>query len=137
MHFEKLGVPTVTPVAPFETCFASKDISFSRMRPGVPSIDLVLHSENVVWNIIGANAMVSLDNNVIFLGFVDAGPDFAKASQVGFVVGGSKPMTSITIGAHQLENNLLQFDLATSRLGFRSLFLEHDNCNNFNFTSSV
>jgi hypothetical protein len=133
---KELGVPTVKPVAPFETCFARKDISFSRMGPGVPSIDLVLQND-VVWNIIGANAMVSLDNDVICLGFVDAGSDFAKDSQVGFVVGGSKPMTSIIIGAHQLENNLLQFDLATSRLGFRSLFLEHDNCDNFNFTSSV
>ncbi|GAU25834.1 hypothetical protein TSUD_30980 [Trifolium subterraneum] len=133
---KELRVPTVTPVAPFETCFASKDISFSRMGPSVPSIDLVLQND-VVWNIIGANAMVSLDNDVICLGFVDAGSDFAKADQVGFVAGGSKPITSITIGAHQLENNLLQFDLATSRLGFRSLFLEHDNCDNFNFTSSV
>ncbi|WJX12525.1 hypothetical protein P8452_03018 [Trifolium repens] len=132
-----LGVSTVTPVAPFGTCFASKDISFSRIGPGVPSIDLVLQND-VVWNIIRANSMVSIyDKNVICLGFVDAGSDFAKDSQVGFVVGGSKPMTSIIIGAHQLENNLLQFDLASSRLGFRSLFLEHDNCGNFNFTSSV
>jgi hypothetical protein len=132
-----LGVSTVTPVAPFGTCFASKDISFSRIGPGVPSIDLVLQND-VVWNIIGANSMVSIyDKNVICLGFVDAGSDFSKDSQVGFVVGGSKPMTSIIIGAHQLENNLLQFDLASSRLGFRSLFLEHDNCGNFNFTSSV
>lgn len=133
-----LNVSTVEPVAPFGTCFASQSISSSRMGPDVPSIDLVLQNENVVWNIIGANAMVRInDKDVICLGFVDAGSDFAKTSQVGFVAGGSKPMTSITIGAHQLENNLLQFDLATSRLGFRSLFLEHDNCGNFNFTSSV
>ncbi|XP_020236535.1 basic 7S globulin [Cajanus cajan] len=130
-----VGVPTVAPVAPFGTCFATKDIGFSRMGPGVPAIDLVLHNEEVVWNIIGANSMVQL-NDVICLGFVDAGSG-PSTDQVGFVVGGSHPMTSITIGAHQLENNLLQFDLATSRLGFRSLFLEHTNCANFNFTSST
>ncbi|CAK8572121.1 unnamed protein product [Lathyrus sativus] len=134
---KELGVPTVTPVAPFGTCFATKDISFSRMGPGVPGIDLVLQNENVKWSIIGANSMVSIGNSdVICLGFVDAGSYGAKADQVGFVVGGSRPMSSITIGAHQLENNLLQFDLDNSRLGFSSLFLEHDNCENFNFTSS-
>nr|AFK39579.1 unknown [Lotus japonicus] len=79
--------------------------------------------------------MVQFDD-VICLGFVDAGSN-PKASQVGFVNGGSHPVTSITIGAHQLENNLLKFDLAASRLGFRSLFLEHDNCQNFRFTSST
>lgn len=130
-----VGKPTVAPVAPFSTCFATQDIGFSRMGPGVPSIDLVLQNEEVVWNIIGANSMVQF-NDVICLGFVDAGTN-PSTSQVGFVVGGSHPMTSITIGAHQLENNLLQFDLATSRLGFRSLFLEHTNCANFNFTSSA
>ncbi|CAI8603105.1 unnamed protein product [Vicia faba] len=135
---KELGVPTVAPVAPFGTCFASKDISFSPMGPGVPGIDLVLQNEKVKWSIIGANSMVSVENNdVICLGFVDAGSYGAKADQVGFVVGGSQPMTAITIGAHQLENNLLQFDLDNSRLGFSSLFLEHDNCVNFNFTSSA
>ncbi|KAK7268902.1 hypothetical protein RIF29_21611 [Crotalaria pallida] len=132
---KELGAPKVAPVAPFGTCYATKDISFSRMGPDVPAIDLVLQNEEVVWPIIGANSMVRFDD-VICLGFVDAGSN-PSTSQVGFVVGGSHPMTSITIGAHQLENNLLQFDLARSRLGFRSLFLEHDNCANFNFTSSV
>ena len=75
-------------------------------------------------------------NDVICLGFVDAGSS-PSVAQVGFVAGGSHPRTSITIGAHQLENNLLQFDLATSRLGFRSIFFDHSNCANFNFTSSA
>ncbi|KAK7344050.1 hypothetical protein VNO77_13278 [Canavalia gladiata] len=132
---KSLGVPTITPLPPFGTCFATKDISFSRMGPDVPSIKLVLHNKDVVWPIIGANSMVRFDD-VICLGFVDAGSGPTSA-QVGFVAGGSNPMTSITIGAHQLENNFLQFDLATSRLGFRSLFLEHTNCANFNFTSSA
>ncbi|QCE07583.1 hypothetical protein DEO72_LG9g2603 [Vigna unguiculata] len=130
-----VGVATVAPVAPFGTCFASQDIGSTRMGPAVPTINLVLQNEKVVWSIIGANSMVRVDD-VICLGFVDAGSGPSTA-QVGFVVGGSHPMTSITIGAHQLENNFLQFDLATSRLGFSSLFLEHTNCANFNFTSST
>ncbi|KAI4317941.1 hypothetical protein L6164_025764 [Bauhinia variegata] len=133
---QSLGVRTIAHVAPFGTCYSVYDISFSRMGPDVPSIDLVLQNKNVVWSIIGANSMVRVNNDVICLGFVDAGSN-PSSSLVGFVNGGSKPVTSITIGAHQLENNLLQFDLATSRLGFSSLFLEHTNCANFNFTSSV
>ena len=105
------------------------------MGPGVPTINLVLQNEEVVWSIIGANSMVQF-NDVICLGFGDAGSD-PSADQVGAVVGGFHLMTSITIGAHQLENNMLQFDLATSRLGFCSLFLEHTDCANFNFTSSA
>ncbi|KAG4908378.1 hypothetical protein JHK85_057883 [Glycine max] len=95
----------------------------------------IYENEEVVWSIIGANSMVQF-NDVICLGFGDAGSD-PSADQVGAVVGGFHLMTSITIGANQLENNMLQFDLATSRLGFCSLFLEHTDCANFNFTSSA
>ncbi|KAK7391741.1 hypothetical protein VNO78_20162 [Psophocarpus tetragonolobus] len=122
---EAVRAPTVAPVAPFGTCFAFHDIGSTRMGPAVPVIDLVLKN-GVVWSIIGANSMVQF-NDVICLGFVDAGLDSL----------GYPPRTSIVIGAHQLENNLLQFDLATSRLGFRSLFLDHTNCANFNFTPSA
>lgn len=111
-----------------------QDIGFSRIGPSVPAIDLVLQKETVVWSIIGANSMVQVTSEVICLGFVDAGSDPSTAL-AGTVPGGSSPETSVTIGAHQLENNLLQFDLGASRLGFSSLFLHHTNCANFNFTS--
>jgi hypothetical protein len=52
------------------------------------------------------------------------------------VDGGVNPRTSIVIGGHQLEDNLLQFDLAASRLGFSSsLLFRQTTCANFNFTS--
>ncbi|EEF41728.1 conserved hypothetical protein [Ricinus communis] len=55
---------------------------------------------------------------------------------LGLIDGGSNPRTSIVIGGYQVENNLLQFDLATSRLGFSSLlFGRMTTCANFNFTS--
>ncbi|CAN0886867.1 Probable aspartic proteinase GIP2 [Linum grandiflorum] len=54
---------------------------------------------------------------------------------LGFVDGGANPRTSIVIGGHQLEDNLLQFDVANSRLGFSSSLLSRQtNCANFNFT---
>jgi hypothetical protein len=88
----------------------------------VPQIDLVLQSSKVSWTIFGANSMVQVKSDVMCLGFVD---------------GGLNPRTSIVIGGYQLENNLLQFDIATSRLGFSSsLLFRQTTCANFNFTSN-
>uniref|UniRef100_A0A7N2L426 Peptidase A1 domain-containing protein n=1 Tax=Quercus lobata TaxID=97700 RepID=A0A7N2L426_QUELO len=121
---ELSGVPQTKPVAPFGVCYESNKITSSRLGPGVPNIDLVLHTQNVIWRIFGANLMVQahLGVTVTCLGFVD---------------GGSHPKASIVIGAYQLEDNLLQFDLAKSRLGLSSsLKSRRTNCANFNFTSS-
>ncbi|KAF9618370.1 hypothetical protein IFM89_001005 [Coptis chinensis] len=116
-------LPRVASVAPFGFCFNSKNLGSTRVGPPVPSIDLVLHSKKVFWRIFGANSMVQVSDNVLCLGFVD---------------GGLNPRTSIVIGGYQLEDNLLQFDLATSRLGFSSsLLFRQTTCSNFNFTSSV
>ncbi|KAJ4722379.1 Basic 7S globulin [Melia azedarach] len=116
------NVPRVSPIAPFGACFDSKDLPFTRIGPFVPQIDLVLQNKNVKWSIHGQNSMVQV-GNVWCLGFVD---------------GGVNPTTSIVIGGRQLENNLLQFDLATSRLGFsNSLLFERTICSNFNFTSTA
>ncbi|PIA44797.1 hypothetical protein AQUCO_01700412v1 [Aquilegia coerulea] len=116
-------LPRVQSVAPFGFCFDSTNVGSTRVGPAVPSIDLVLQSESVYWRIFGANSMVQVRDNVLCLGFVD---------------GGLNPRTSIVIGGHQLEDNLLQFDLATSRLGFSSsLLFRQTTCSNFNFTSNV
>lgn len=115
-------VPRVAPVAPFELCFKSSSLGGTRVGPGVPNIDLVLQNEGAVWRIFGANSMVDVSQDATCLGFVD---------------GGVEPRTSIVIGGHQIEDNLLQFDLAASRLGFTSsLLFTRTTCANFNFTSS-
>ncbi|EEF49803.1 basic 7S globulin, putative [Ricinus communis] len=55
----------------------------------------------------------------------------------GFVDGGLHPRASVVVGAHQLEDNLVQFDLARSRLGFSSSLLsQRTSCANFNFTQT-
>ncbi|XVF60422.1 hypothetical protein PTKIN_Ptkin08bG0044600 [Pterospermum kingtungense] len=113
----------VRAVAPFGACFNAKSIGSTRVGPAVPQIELVLQNKDAVWIIFGANSMVQVGNNVLCLGFVD---------------GGLNPTTSIVIGGHQIEDNLLQFDLATSRLGFSSsLLFQQTTCDNFNFTSSA
>ncbi|XP_031258343.1 probable aspartic proteinase GIP2 [Pistacia vera] len=107
-------------VAPFDVCFSSSNILSTRLGPNVPTINLVLE-RNVTWSIFGANSMVEVNQNVYCLGFVN---------------GGNNQRTSIVIGGHQLENILLQFDLATSRLGFSALlFGRQTTCANFNSTS--
>ncbi|KAF9619898.1 hypothetical protein IFM89_009680 [Coptis chinensis] len=118
---ELSSVPRVDAIAPFGLCFNSTNITSTRVGPGVPNMDLVLHKDNVVWRLFGANLMTQARNDVLCLAFVDAGV---------------RPKASIVIGAHQLEDNLLQFDLTTSRLGFSSsLLFKRTSCANFNFTS--
>ncbi|WOH14389.1 hypothetical protein DCAR_0933908 [Daucus carota subsp. sativus] len=110
------------PVSPFGLCFNTSNIATSRMGPAAPSIDLLLQNENVTWTISGANSLVLARPDVWCLGFVD---------------GGIKPRNPIVIGSYQLENNLLEFDLARSRLGFsNSLLFKRTTCATFNFTST-
>ncbi|KAE8665442.1 putative ATP binding protein [Hibiscus syriacus] len=118
-----MNITRVPGIAPFEVCFSSSNILSTRLGPAVPSIDLVLQNQDVFWRIFGANSMVEVSTDVLCLGFVN---------------GGSNPRTSIVIGGHQLENTLLQFDLATSRLGFSATLLgRRTTCSNFNFTSNA
>ncbi|KAK3189960.1 hypothetical protein Dsin_029521 [Dipteronia sinensis] len=97
-------------VAPFGACFSSENIKNNMTGPAVPIIDLVVKGNNAPWRIYGANSMVKVNKNVLCLGFVD---------------GGSTPITSIILGGHQLENNLLEFDLESSMVGFSSSLLLH------------
>lgn len=115
------GISRVEAISPFGACFNSSKIGSTRVGPAVPSIDLVLQNEKVFWRIFGANSMVRVKDDVLCVGFVD---------------GGVNPRTSIVIGGYQLENNLVQIDLASSRLGFSSsLLFRQTTCSNFNFTS--
>ncbi|GFP83983.1 basic 7s globulin [Phtheirospermum japonicum] len=116
-------VPRVGPVGPFSTCYKSSVLGSTRLGPGVPPIELVLEN-NVTWTIFGANSMVTVNKgDVACLAFVD---------------GGKKPRTSIVIGGHQLEDNLLEFDVEKSRLGFSSTLLgRQTTCANFNFTAKA
>ncbi|XP_047153178.1 probable aspartic proteinase GIP2 [Vigna umbellata] len=104
----------VASVAPFGACFSSRTVG------NVPAIALVLGG-GVEWRIYGANSMVKVNKKVQCLGFVDAGLE-----------PGSPIATSIVIGGYQMEDNLLEFDLASSRFGFSSSLLLHNaTCSHF------
>lgn len=114
--YERLSISMelikVEPIAPFGLCFSTKVGG-----PNVPTIDLVLQSEMVKWRIYGRNSMVKVSDNVMCLGFLD---------------GGVNQKASIVIGGHQLEDNLLEFNLGTSMLGFTSsLSMAETSCSDF------
>ncbi|KAG8370148.1 hypothetical protein BUALT_Bualt14G0087200 [Buddleja alternifolia] len=116
-------VPRVKPVSPFGTCYKASSLGSTRLGAGVPPIEFVLRN-NVTWTFFGANSMIYVNNS--------------EVACLAFVDGGKKPRTSIVIGGHQLEDNLLEFDIVRSRLGFSNTLLgRQTTCANFNFTSKV
>ncbi|XP_021836564.2 probable aspartic proteinase GIP2 [Spinacia oleracea] len=115
----------VASVAPFGVCFSSKSVvNNAKTGPTVPIIDIImdgksplLHNKNARWRIYGANSMVKVSDSVMCLGFVD---------------GGLEPVTSIVIGGKQMEDNLVEIDLETSKLGVTSSLLRMGtNCSKF------
>ncbi|XP_057771806.1 probable aspartic proteinase GIP2 [Salvia miltiorrhiza] len=109
-----LGIRSAAAVAPFRACFSSSSIARTAAGPAVPEIELVLAGKDATWRMRGANLMVEIDRKTTCLGFVD---------------GGSSPRTAVVIGAHQLEENLLEFDLVSSQLRFsESLLLSNTSC---------
>ncbi|KAJ1428775.1 Xylanase inhibitor, C-terminal [Sesbania bispinosa] len=109
-------IKKVASVAPFEACFDFSTIGRTTTGLDVPTIELVLEG-GVQWTIYGGNSMVLVKKTVACLGFVD---------------GGKKPRTSVVIGGHQLEDNLVEFDLVSSKLSFSSSLLLHNaRCSNF------
>ncbi|KAG9154110.1 hypothetical protein Leryth_000607 [Lithospermum erythrorhizon] len=114
------------PVEPFGLCYNADDLLMTRTGPAVPTVDLVLGHDDVFWRIFGVNSMVRILRRDV------------DAWCLGFVDGGDEPTYSIVIGGHQMEDNLLQFDLQTQRLGFTSSVLVHNTmCANFNFTTNI
>lgn len=105
----------VASVAPFEACYDSTTIRNSSTGLVVPTIDLVLRG-GVQWTIYGANSMVMAKKNVACLAIVDGGTE----PRMSFV------KASIVIGGYQLEDNLLEFDVASSKLSFSSSLLLHN-----------
>ncbi|KAK4414232.1 Basic 7S globulin [Sesamum alatum] len=114
------GVPQVEAIPPFGLCFDANILPPTRV--GTPNIDFVMQNKNVTWTFLGVDALVRVRPNVSCLAFVDAGSD---------------PGAAITIGAYQLEDNFVHFDLSRSRVGFyKSRLSQPFRCSNFNFTGA-
>ncbi|KAL1548571.1 chitinase CLP-like [Salvia divinorum] len=114
------GVPKMKNVPPFTTCYKASAIGFSRVGFRVPRIDLEFDGGKN-WTIFGANSMKRVGGDTACLAFLD---------------GGEKAALKFVIGAFQMEDNLLVFDVDRSRFGFSSSLLsERMSCSNFNFTT--
>ncbi|EMS47745.1 Basic 7S globulin [Triticum urartu] len=114
---ETAMIPRVRAVAPFKLCYDGSKVGSTRVGPAVPTVELVLQSEAASWVVFGANSMVAVKGGALCLGVVD---------------GGAAPRTSVVVGGHMMEDNLLEFDLQRSRLGFSSsLLFRQTTCNNF------
>ncbi|CAN1157023.1 Probable aspartic proteinase GIP2 [Linum perenne] len=112
-------------VAPFEICYETKGITPTRLGYAVPTVDLVMlnRGSSISLSLFGANTMVQVSDDVACLGFVN---------------GGSGARSAIVVGGYQMEDNLVEFDLAGSRIGFSgSLLGRRTTCANFNFTSAA
>ncbi|XP_031500100.1 probable aspartic proteinase GIP2 [Nymphaea colorata] len=111
------NIKRVAAVKPFGACFSTANVANTRTGWAVPEIELFFEGASAAWKIAGANSMVAAGNGVMCLGFVD---------------GGVESRESIVIGGYQLENNLLQFDLESSKMGFSSnLLSKGTSCGNF------
>ncbi|KAG7588697.1 Aspartic peptidase domain superfamily [Arabidopsis suecica] len=66
------NITRVASEKPFgDACFSTKNVAVTRLGYAVPEIQLLLHSNDVVWRIFRAISMVSVSDDVICLGFVD------------------------------------------------------------------
>ncbi|XP_031276633.1 probable aspartic proteinase GIP2 [Pistacia vera] len=112
------NVSKVAAVEPFTECYTIGQVGVTLTGLDVPYIRLVFE-DNTYWELHGANSMVQISRDVMCLGFLD---------------GGDQVTIPIVIGAHQLQDNLLQFDLDASKLGFTSTLLSKEiKCSNFKF----
>ncbi|XP_058728139.1 probable aspartic proteinase GIP2 [Vicia villosa] len=115
-------IKKVASVAPFEACFDLSTIGRTVTGLDVPTIGLVLEG-GVEWTVYGGNSMVLVNKNVACLGFVD---------------GGKEPRTAVVIGGNLLEDNLLEFDLVSSKFGFSSSLLLHNaRCSNLEASGNL
>ncbi|KAL6642520.1 hypothetical protein ACP70R_020701 [Stipagrostis hirtigluma subsp. patula] len=121
------GIARITPApAPFELCYDVQQLSVTRVGYGVPPIVLELEG-GATWIMFGANSLVQVNDQAACLAFVEMKKEAADG-----------PTPAIVMGGHQLEDNLLVFDLEKGKLGFSGLLLgRQTHCGNFNFTGTA
>ncbi|KAF8038919.1 hypothetical protein BT93_B1465 [Corymbia citriodora subsp. variegata] len=112
------GFPRGQKVSPLEYCFKTNVTRPTKVQT-IPQIDLVL-GDGGYWTIHKSNLLKQVD---------------ADEACLAFVNGGNTAEHAVVIGTYQMENIMLQFDLAQSRLGFStSLSSFGSSCGNFDFT---
>ncbi|RLN23847.1 hypothetical protein C2845_PM07G34250 [Panicum miliaceum] len=107
---------------PFELCFDSGALGFTRVGYAVAPVDLMMARGGGNWTVFGANSLAQVAPGTACLAFVD---------------GGWAALSAVAVGGFQMENNFLLFDEDASSLGFSgTLLFIRTTCGNFNFSRS-
>ncbi|TVU34699.1 hypothetical protein EJB05_16546, partial [Eragrostis curvula] len=120
-------IPRVPSARPFEVCFNSSALGFTRVGYAVAPVDLMTTTKargggGGNWTVFGSNSLAQVAPDTACLAFVD---------------GGWAAPSAVAVGGFQMENNLLLFDEAASRLGFSgTLLFTRTTCANFNFSGN-
>ncbi|TVU14304.1 hypothetical protein EJB05_37765, partial [Eragrostis curvula] len=122
--FEKVtsGARVVKPPPPHFRCFDASSFGSTRLGPAVPNIDLILdNGQN--WTLPGASSLVQVGEGTLCFAFDNMGWPASDASDA----------PAIILGTHQMQDNLVQFDLEKNTFGFSGLLLGRStHCGNFN-----
>jgi len=116
------GIPRRKPMPPYDLCYEASAFVSTRVGPGVANIDLMLDGGRT-WTLPGASSLVQVDERTLCFAFQNMG--------FGATVANSP---AVIIGTHQMEDNLVLFDLEKGTVGISGLLRRmRINCGNFNF----
>ncbi|PUZ47360.1 hypothetical protein GQ55_7G158100 [Panicum hallii var. hallii] len=116
------GIPRRKPMPPYDLCYEASAFSSTRVGPGVANIDLMLDGGRT-WTLPGASSLVQVDERTLCFAFQSMGSESTVANS-----------PAVIIGTHQMENNLVLFDLEKGTVGISGLLLgRRTTCGNFNF----
>lgn len=119
----RMGANQVHAIAPFGACF-TKLRELPKVGIGAPMINFVMQNSDVTWTFHGPNSVVEARPGIWCLAFVDGGTKRKNAP--------------IILGAYQMQDRVVEFDLGRSMLGFsNALHFSRVSCGQFNFSASV
>ncbi|KAF0927766.1 hypothetical protein E2562_036002 [Oryza meyeriana var. granulata] len=110
---------------PFDLCYQKSALPSTRIGLYTASIDLML-AGGQNWTIVGASAVVDVSQESACFAFVDMGSTATPAVDHS---------PAVIIGGHQMEDNLVVFDLEKWQFGYSGLLLgTMTRCGNFDFS---
>ncbi|XP_037407821.1 chitinase CLP-like [Triticum dicoccoides] len=115
----------VKPVPPFELCYDTQSLANTRIGYLVPGVTLTLGG-GTNWTMNGLSSMVDLRPGTACLAF----------ARMEGVKAGDRSAPAVLVGGFQMENTVLEFDVARKRLGFVRLPF-FTQCGHFNFTKTT
>ncbi|TVU14300.1 hypothetical protein EJB05_37761, partial [Eragrostis curvula] len=113
----------VKPPPPHNVCFETSAFTGTAFGPGFANIDLMLDNGRN-WTLLAASTLVSVGTERYCFAFQNMGSPASEAIDA----------PAIIFGTHQMEDNVVQFDLEKNTFGFSGLLRgARTHCGNFNF----